>query len=177
MTPPPQLEEIFEENVIYLFCNLEKCYPLLLRVTVQPTPNTDRALCDAEEKLFELTKSKIDDGSLSENITNLTNVKMTVDEVTMSCVLLHVKLLDPSEIPYLKNLSDTGALTNVIEYALISDEFLTRCQAEQVSLEVKIDEHSFELLQRGITGEFTFQSNREGFWYEKVFRLELTEIY
>ena len=82
---------------------------------------------------------------------------MTVDEVTTSCLLLHIKLLDPSEIPYLKNLSDTGALTNLIEYALISDEFLTRCQAEQVSLEVKIDE------QRSVTGEFTSQSNRHRF--------------
>ena len=102
---------------------------------------------------LQLTKSKIDDGSLSEAISNLTNVKMTVEDVTMSCLLFHIKLLDPSEIPYLKNLSDTGALTNLIEYALISDEFLSRCQAEQVSLEVKIDETSFESVQKTITGK------------------------
>ena len=136
-----------------IICNLEKYYPLLLRVTVEPTPNTDTALQDAETRLLELTKSKIDDGSLSEDITNLTNVKMSVEDVTMSCLLLHIKLIDPYQIPYLKNLDDTGALTNLMEYILISDEFLSRCQAEQVSLEVKIDKTSVELLQKIITGE------------------------
>ena len=78
---------------------------------------------------------------------------MSVEDVTMSCLLLHIKLLDPSEIPYLKNLSDTGALINLAEYALISDEFLSRCQAEQVSLEVKINETFFESVQKTITGK------------------------
>ena len=128
----------------------------MLRVTVQPTPNTDTALQDAETRLLELTKSKIDDGSLSEDITKLTNVKMNVEDVTMSCLLLHIKLFDPTQIPYLKNLDDTGALTNLMEYILISDEFLSRCQAEQVSLEVKIDKTSVELLQEIITGELQF---------------------
>ena len=83
------------------------------------------------KKVLELSKLNTDDNSLNEDTTNLTNVKMTVDEVTMSCLLLHIKLLDPSEIPYLKNLSDTGVLTNLIENALVSDEFLVNVRVNK----------------------------------------------
>ena len=71
---------------------------------------------------------------------------MAADKVT---IFVYMFL---AQIPYLKSLCDIGALTNVIEYALISDEFIESCKVEQVSVKHEIDEESLENLQKSTTG-------------------------
>ena len=64
---------------------------------------------------------------------------------------------DLSKLEYIKELSDTWVLSNIVDNILMTPEFIQSCKAEDVGLEVVVDEDSYNQIksQSGIMFLYT----------------------
>ena len=61
-------------------------------------------------------------------------------------------LEDLSKVEYIKELSDKWVLSNMIDSILMTSEFISTCQADDVAVEVVVDEESYKQIKT-ISGE------------------------
>ena len=60
---------------------------------------------------------------------------------------------DLSRLEYIKEMSDKWVLSSIVDRILMTPEFISSCQAEDVALEVVVDEESYQQL-KSHSGEY-----------------------
>ena len=73
-------------------------------------------------------------------IVELTNIRKGSIKMDMS-------IEDPSRLEYIKYLSDKGVLSDIIDCFLMTPDFISSCQAQDVAVEAVIDEESYNHLK------------------------------
>ena len=96
------------------------------------TAETARALIDALSEELEAN-------------VNLNNVRL-------GSILVDMILEDLSKVEYIKELSDKWVLSNMIDSILMTPEFISTCLADDVAVEVVVDEESYKQIKT-ISGE------------------------
>ena len=85
--------------------------------------------------------------ALSETLSEAFKTKVNLENVRLGSIMVDMMLEDLSKLEYIKDLSDKWALSNIVDNALITPDFLESCQAEYVELEVVVDEKSYKELR------------------------------
>ena len=62
-------------------------------------------------------------------------------------IKLDVILADLSSLEYIKELSDTWVLTNIMDSILMTPEFIESCQAGDVSITALVNEESYQRIK------------------------------
>ena len=65
----------------------------------------------------------------------------------MGSIMVDMILGDLSKLEYIKELSDTWVLSNIVDNILVTPEFIQSCKAEDVGLEVVVDEDSYKQIK------------------------------
>ena len=84
---------------------------------------------------------------LSETLSEAFKTKVNLENVRLGSIMVDMMLEDLSKLEYIKDLSDKWTLSNIVDNALITPDFLESCQAEYVELEVVVDEASYKQLR------------------------------
>ena len=66
----------------------------------------------------------------------------------MGSIKVHVTLGDLSHLERLKEMSDKWVLSNLMDSILMTPEFIESCQAEDVAIEVVLDEESYQRITK-----------------------------
>ena len=64
-------------------------------------------------------------------------------------IKVDMMLGDLSRLDYLKELSDEWVLSNIVDSILMTPEFIESCQAEDVAIDVVLDEESYQQVRSG----------------------------
>ena len=64
-------------------------------------------------------------------------------------IKVDMMLGDLSHLDYLKELSDEWVLSNIVDSILMTPEFIESCQAEDVAIDVVLDEESYQQVRSG----------------------------
>ena len=94
--------------------------------------------------MYNHIKSKEVLSKLSQDLTNEFATKIKLDKVTMGSIQMDMKLKDLTRLEYLKELSDKWVLSNIMDCILMTPEFIESCQADDVAIDVIIDEESYQ---------------------------------
>ena len=77
---------------------------------------------------------------------------VSLNNVRLGSILVDIILEDLSKVKYIKELSDKWVLSNMIDSILMTPEFISTCKAEDVAVEVVVDEESYKQI-KSISGE------------------------
>ena len=81
---------------------------------------------------------------LAETLSDEFEATIKLDNVKMGSIRVDMRLGNLSKLEYIKDLSDKWVLSNIIDNILITPEFVESCQAEDVAIDVVIDEESYQ---------------------------------
>ena len=81
---------------------------------------------------------------LAETLSDEFEATIKLDNVKMGSIRVDMRLGNVSKLEYIKDLSDKWVLSNIIDNILITPEFVESCQAEDVAIDVVIDEESYQ---------------------------------
>ena len=118
--------------------------PLTIRVTTKTLPDTKEFQSRAENSLYTSLKSKGAVSYLSQNMSRELDAKVELNNVRLGSIKMDLFLCDMSNLEEIKELSDTGVLSNIVDSILMTPKFIESCGAEDVSLDVMIEEESYQ---------------------------------
>ena len=102
---------------------------------------------DAENNVYTLLASQEVITALSQSLSQELHASITLNNVRMGSIMVDMILGDLSKLEYIKELSDTWVLSNIVDNILMTPEFIQSCLAEDVGLEVVVDEDSYKQIK------------------------------
>ena len=127
-----------------IFCITDNFPPLIINVSTGTVPDTKEVRASAEKKLLILLSSDKQLASLSQNLCAELEVHIKLKNVRAGSIKIDMLLGDMSRLEYIKELSDKWVLSNVVDSILMTPEFIESCNAEDVVLEVILEEDSYQ---------------------------------
>ena len=123
-----------------------------MQLTITPTVEPETASDDVTRHLVEKVKSKGGGDALSEFLSENLNTPLKIDKVSQGSVLIDFIISDFTELENIKSLSDTGVLTNLVTYHLVTPELLAECAASKIIFKTIFVEASYTRLMEYSTG-------------------------
>ena len=120
---------------------------LTLDITTSTQPHTETVNISAENNLLSLLKSKEVLQSVAQTLSEQFEAHVKLTDVRKGSIKVDMVLEDLSGLEYIKEMSDKWALTNIVDNILMTQEFIESCQAEDVIIEVVVDEVSYQQLK------------------------------
>ena len=118
--------------------------PLTLVITTNTVPDSEQVHLEAENNIFRLLLSEKERSRLAEALSDEFETTIKLDNVKMGSIRVDMRLGNLSKLEYLKELSDKLVMTNIVDSILMTPEFIESCQAEDVAINVIIDEESYQ---------------------------------
>ena len=118
--------------------------PLTMSITTGSDPDTEDVRNSTENNLFEQLSSGDNLKSLAQTLSKEFETSVQLENVRMGSIKVDMILGDMSRLEYIKELSDKYVLTNIVDSILITPEFIESCHAEDVTIEVILDEESYQ---------------------------------
>ena len=118
--------------------------PLTLVITTNTLPDSEQVHLEAEKNIFRLLLSEEERSRLAEALSDEFKTTIKLDNVQMGSIGVDMRLANLSKLEYLKELSDKLVLTNIVDSILMTPEFIESCQAQDVAINVIIDEESYQ---------------------------------
>ena len=124
-----------------------------MEVTTHPesTENTQ----NATDQLYSVLDSPGARQSLSQYLTEETDIDLSVHRIVRGSFFIDLKMKDYLELEEIKYLSDQGVLSIMLNFYLITKDFLQSCLAESVKLNVTVDIVSYQALLAFARGMLT----------------------
>ena len=89
---------------------------------------------------------------LAQDLSKKLEAAIELNNVRLGSIMVDMILGDLSKLEYIKYLSDTWVLSNMVDGILMTPEFISTCQAEDVALDVVVDEESYKQI-KSISGK------------------------
>ena len=128
-------------------CIADSSSSLTIHITPRTHPDNEEVQVEAQNNVYTLLMSEEAVTALSETLSEAFKTNVNLKNVRLGSIMVDMMLEDLSKLEYIKDLSDKWALSNIVDNALITPEFLESCQAEYVELEVVVDEESYKQLK------------------------------
>ena len=126
--------------------------PLTIRITTNTLPDTDEIRYEAQINVYTQLNSEETVTKLAQDLSKKLEATVKLDNVRLGSIMVDMILGDLSKLEYIKYLSDNWVLSNMVDNILITPEFITTCQAEDVALDVVVDEDSYKHI-RNLSGK------------------------
>ena len=125
---------------------------LKVKLDTMVKPDNEANKQDAKDNLFcYLSQSSVQE-KLSKDLSEELDTKLEVDKVYKGSVIIELRLKDYTELENIKSLSDTGVLSNIFGYLLLTSEYKTSCQADKIHIDAKVDDWSYQALMTHARG-------------------------
>ena len=121
--------------------------PLTLVITTKTLPDNKQIHHRAENNLVTVLSSEKVIADMSQSLSEKLNTKIKVTNIRIGSVKVDLILGDLSRLENLKELSDKWVLTNIVDSILMTPEFIESCQAEDVAIDVVLDEESYQRIK------------------------------
>ena len=82
--------------------------------------------------------------SLSNNLSETLDTPINLTNGRLGSIKVDMTLGDLSSLEYIKELSDTWVLSNIMDSILMTTEFIESCQAEDVAITAVLEEESYQ---------------------------------
>ena len=128
-------------------CITDSSSSLTIHITPRTHPDNEEVQAEAQNNVYRLLMPEETVTALSQTLSEAFKTKVNLQNVRLGSIMVDMMLEDLSKLEYIKDLSDKWALSNIVDNALITPEFLESCQAEYVELEVVVDEESYKQLR------------------------------
>ena len=125
---------------------------LTLIVDSHTLPDNEDIHKKAENNLFLKLSSEEVKSKVSQQLTRKLNTGVKLSKIVMGSIKVDIILEDLSRLEKLKELSDKWVLTNLMDSILMTPEFIESCQAEDVAIDVVLDEESYQRI-KNLPGE------------------------
>ena len=126
---------------------------LTLIITTSTVPDTKTLHTSAENNLLSLLKSEEVLQALAHTLAQTFEANIKLNGVRKGSIKVDMVLGDLSRLEYIKEMSDKWVLSSIVDNILMTPEFISSCQAEDVALEVVVDEESYQQL-KSHSGEY-----------------------
>ena len=136
-----------------MFCITGNRPKLTICMTTRTVPETDHVQKIAENNLLKRLSSKEEIISLSTTLSETLDTPINLTNGRSGSVKVDAILEDLSSLEYIKELSDTWVLSNIMDSILMTPEFIESCHAEDVSLLAVLDEESYQRI-KNFPGEY-----------------------
>ena len=130
-----------------MFCIIGNTHPLTICITTKTLPDTQELQDEAENKVFTTLNSKENISKLAGDLSEKLETKVTLDNPRLGSIMVDMILGDLSKLEYIKYLSDNWVLSNIVDGILMTPEFISTCEAEDVALDVVVDEESYKQIK------------------------------
>ena len=127
-----------------MFCITGNPPTLTICMSTKTVPETDHVQKIAENNLLKRLSSKEEIKSLSHTLSETLDTPINLTNGRSGSIKVDAILEDLSSLEYIKELSDTWVLSNIMDSILMTPEFIASCQAEDVSLLAVLDEESYQ---------------------------------
>ena len=121
--------------------------PLTLCIITRTLPNNETVHTSAENNLLTLLSSEEVLTSLAQALSEEFEAYIKLEGVRKGSIKIDMILGNLSVLEYMKEMSDKWVLSNIVDSILITPEFISSCQAEDVALEVVVDEESYNQIK------------------------------
>ena len=125
-------------------CTAGNTTPLIIDITINTLPEDGTLHRLAENKLFKHLSSDTNMASLSKTMSDTVDTKIKLENGRIGSIKVDAILEDLSSLEYIKELSDTWVLSNIMDSILMTPEFIESCQAEDVSITAVLNEESYQ---------------------------------
>ena len=128
----------------------DKSHLLTLCITTKTLPDTGELRFTAENNLATLLSSEGVIQALAKALSEEfeATIKLT-SNVHTGRLRIDMMLGHLSRLDYIKELSDEWVLSNIVDSILMTPEFIESCQAEDVAIDVVLDEESYQQVRSG----------------------------
>ena len=140
------------EHYVYFLFFSDSTPPLTLRITTKTLPDTEEIQRDAQNNVYTLLTTEETVRALAKNLSDEFEAKVNLNNVRLGSIMVDMILEDLSKVEYIKELSDKWVLSNMIDSILMTSEFISTCLADDVAVEVVVDEESYKQIKT-ISGE------------------------
>ena len=123
-----------------------------MRIETKTLPDTEDFRCEAKDKVYTLLKSVENASKLAQDLSKKLEEAIEIKNVRMGSIMVDMILGDLSKLEYIKYLSDNWVLSNMVDGILMTPEFIATCQADDVALDVVVDEDSYKQI-KSISGK------------------------
>ena len=120
---------------------------LTLCIITRTLPNNETVHTSAENNLLTLLSSEEVLTSLAQALSEEFEAYVKLEGVRKGSIKIDMILGNLSVLEYIKEMSDKWVLSNIVDSILITPEFISSCQAEDVALEVVVDEESYKKIK------------------------------
>ena len=117
---------------------------LTMTITTGSDPDTEEVRVSTEKNLFKQLSSDDNLKSFAQALSKELKVPVKLNNVRTGSIKVDIILGDMSRLEYIKELSDKWVLTNIVDSILITPGFIESCHAEDVIIEVILDEDSYQ---------------------------------
>ena len=118
--------------------------PLIIRITTKTMPDTEEIRLEAENNVYTLLMSEQTLKKLAQDLTRKFEAEIKLDNVLLGSIQMEMVLGDLTKLEYLKEFSDKWVLSNIMDSILMTPQFIESCHAEDVAIDVVIDEESYQ---------------------------------
>ena len=123
--------------------------PLTLCITAKTLPDTEELRFTAENNLVTLLSSEEVIQALAQTLSEEFEATIKLTNVRTGSIKVDMMLGDLSRLDYIKGLSDEWVLSNIVDSILMTPEFIESCGAEDVAIDVVLDEESYQQVRSG----------------------------
>ena len=134
------------------FCITANTEPLALIVNSHTLQDNEDIHKKAENNLLSKLSSEEVKSELSHQLSRKLNTEVKLSKIVMGSIKVDLIFEDLSRLEKLKELSDKWVLTNLMDSILMTPEFIESCQAEDVAIDVVLDEESYQRI-KNLPGE------------------------
>ena len=120
---------------------------LLLVINANTLPDNETVHTLSENNLFLLLQSEELLQSLAQTLSEEFEAHIKLNGVRKGSIKVDMVLGDLSRLEYIKEMSDKWVLSSIVDRILMTPEFISSCQAEDVTLEVVVNEESYQQLK------------------------------
>ena len=120
---------------------------LLLVINTNTLPDNETVHTLSENNLFLLLQSDEVLQSLAQTLSEEFETYIKLNGVRKGSIKVDMVLGDLSRLEYIKEMSDKGVLSSIVDRILITSEFISSCQADDVTLDVVVNEESYQQLK------------------------------
>ena len=117
-------------------------------MTTKTLPDTEELKDEAENKVFTMLKSEKKVSNLAEELSEKLKTTIKLGNPKLGSITVDMIIEYLSQLEYIKYLSDNWVLSNMVDGILMTPEFISTCQAEDVALDVVVDEESYKEIKR-----------------------------
>ena len=127
-----------------MFCITGNPAALIISITTKTVPKDDPVQESAQKNLLEHLSSEEGITSLSNSLSVTLDTPINLTNGRLGSIKVDMTLGDLSSLEYIKELSDTWVLSNIMDSILMTPEFIESCQAEDVAITAVIEEDSYQ---------------------------------